>query len=343
MRIMIVTDAWRPQVNGVVRTLTETTRELSELGHTVEMITPLDFRTFPCPTYPDIRLSWRPYARVAATLKAFAPDAIHIATEGPLGLAARRWCMANQLRFTTAYHTRFPEYIHARVRLPLSASYAFMRWFHGPSAAVMAPTPSIKSALEGWGFNNVVVWSRGVNTDLFCPGERDRLDDSVPPRFVYIGRVAVEKNIEAFLQLDLPGSKWVVGDGPQMELLKRRYPNVWFAGVYPQAELARFYRAADVFVFPSLTDTFGLVLLEAMACGTPVAAFPVAGPLDVVADSGAGALNQDLRQACLDAMHIDRCHVRRHAERFSWAAATRQFEAHLCPNPPRMSAQLSAA
>ena len=239
MRIMIVTDAWRPQVNGVVRTLTETTRELSELGHTVEMITPLDFRTFPCPTYPDIRLSWRPYARVAATLKAFAPDAIHIATEGPLGLAARRWCMANQLRFTTAYHTRFPEYIHARVRLPLSASYAFMRWFHGPSAAVMAPTPSIKSALEGWGFNNVVVWSRGVNTDLFCPGERDRLDDSVPPRFVYIGRVAVEKNIEAFLQLDLPGSKWVVGDGPQMELLKRRYPNVWFAGVYPQAELAR--------------------------------------------------------------------------------------------------------
>lgn len=231
MRIMIVTDAWRPQVNGVVRTLTETTRELSELGHTVEMITPLDFRTFPCPTYPDIRLSWRPYARVAATLKAFAPDAIHIATEGPLGLAARRWCMANQLRFTTAYHTRFPEYIHARVRLPLSASYAFMRWFHGPSAAVMAPTPSIKSALEGWGFNNVVVWSRGVNTDLFCPGERDRLDDSVPPRFVYIGRVAVEKNIEAFLQLDLPGSKWVVGDGPQMELLKRRYPNVWFAGV----------------------------------------------------------------------------------------------------------------
>lgn len=207
----------------------------------------------------------------------------------------------------------------------------------------MAPTPSIKSALEGWGFDNVVVWSRGVNTDLFCPGERDRLDDSVPPRFVYIGRVAVEKNIEAFLQLDLPGSKWVVGDGPQMELLKRRYPNVWFAGVYPQAELARFYRAADVFVFPSLTDTFGLVLLEAMACGTPVAAFPVAGPLDVVADSGAGALNQDLRQACLDAMHIDRCHVRRHAERFSWAAATRQFEAHLCPNPPRMSAQLSAA
>lgn len=340
MRILIVTDAWKPQVNGVVRTLTETSRELTQFGHQVDMITPLEFNTLPCPTYPDIRLSILPYRQVARRIAELAPHAIHIATEGPLGLAARRYCLRHKLAFTTAYHTRFPEYIAARTRLPLSISYAWMRHFHNAGAATMVPTQSIADDLRARGFTKVVLWSRGVDTSLFTPGERDRLDESNAPRFVYIGRVAVEKNIEAFLKLELPGSKWVVGDGPLMARLQREYPEVHFAGVFPQNELARFYRAADVFVFPSLTDTFGLVLLEAMACGTPVAAYPVAGPLDVVGNSGAGVLADDLRQACLDAMKIDRSHVRRVAEGFSWAAAARQFEQHLHPNPPERIAIL---
>lgn len=342
MRILIVTDAWKPQVNGVVRTLTETCRELTGFGHTVEMITPQAFTTLPCPTYPDIRLSLWPYRKVAALIDAFAPDAIHIATEGPLGLAARRYCLRHGKAFTTAYHTRFPEYIHARTRLPLSVSYAWMRRFHNAASAVMAPTRSIVQDLQARGFRNVVLWSRGVDTALFTPGERERLDETAPPRFVYIGRVAVEKNIEAFLRLDLPGSKWVVGDGPLLPRLKKAYPDVHFAGVFPQPELARFYRAADVFVFPSLTDTFGLVLLEAMACGTPVAAFPVAGPLDVIGNSGGGVLDTDLRQACLKALELDRVEVRRVAERFSWQEAARQFERYLHPNTADSSAQATA-
>ncbi|RXZ44767.1 glycosyltransferase family 4 protein [Crenobacter cavernae] len=328
MRILIVTDAWRPQVNGVVRTLTETARELAGFGHTVEFVTPQDFTTLPCPTYPDIRLSLFPGRRVAQRIETFAPHAIHIATEGPLGLAARGYCMKKKRPFTTAYHTRFPEYVHARVKLPVKVSYAWLRRFHNAGRAVMAPTRSICDDLTTRGFNNVVLWSRGVDTELFTPGERDRLA-TAPPRFVYIGRVAVEKNIEAFLKLDLPGSKWVVGEGPLLPRLKKDYPDVYFAGVFPQHELARFYRAGDVFVFPSLTDTFGLVLLEAMACGTPVAAYPVAGPLDVVGDSGAGVLDWDLKKACLEALTLDREHVRRVAERFSWTAAARQFEANL--------------
>ncbi|MFC3624799.1 glycosyltransferase family 4 protein [Vogesella amnigena] len=338
MRVMIVTDAWLPQVNGVVRSLLETVRELRAMGHEVALLTPLGgehddgeaFTTMPLPSYPDIRIALFPYRKVAQSLAAFDADAVHIATEGPLGWAARRWCLRHKQPFSTAYHTRFPEYVAARTRLPLGISYAFMRHFHAPAAAVMAPTPSIVRALRERGFGNVVLWGRGVDTTLFSPGERERLE-TAPPRFVYIGRVAVEKNIEAFLQLDLPGSKWVVGEGPQLEELRQRYPQVHFAGVFPQHELARFYRAADVFVFPSLTDTFGLVLLEAMACGTPVAAYPVAGPLDVVGNSGGGVLHQDLRLACLQALALDRDHVRRIAERFSWAEATRQFAANLNP------------
>ena len=340
MRIMIVTDAWAPQVNGVVRSIVETVRELRLLGHQVALLTPLGgehddgdgFLTVPCPTYPDIRLSLFPYRKAAARLAAFAPHAVHIATEGPLGLAARRWCRRHRQPFSTAYHTRFPEYIHARTRLPLAVSYAWMRRFHNAAQAVMAPTPAIVADLKARGFHNVVLWSRGVDIDTFSPGARDRLD-STPPRFVYVGRVAVEKNIEAFLQLDLPGSKWVVGEGPQLAALQARYPDVHFAGVFPQAELARIYRAADVFVFPSRTDTFGLVLLEAMACGTPVAAYPVPGPLDVVGNSGGGVLHDDLATACQQALQLDRDHVRRVAEGFSWAAATVQFEAHLHPRP----------
>ncbi len=334
LRIAIVTDAWRPQVNGVVRTLTETRRELELAGHTVEMIAPERFTTFPCPTYPEIRLSLAGAGTVGKLLDAFAPDAVHIATEGPLGWAARAACLARNLPFTTAYHTRFPEYVQARVGAPLSWSYAVLRKFHSAASRVMVPTPTVKADLEKWGFDNVVLWTRGVDLGLFKPGVRDRLKTK-PPIFVYVGRVAVEKNVEAFLSLDLPGSKWVVGEGPAMASLKARYPDVSYLGVLQQKELAEVYSSADVFVFPSRTDTFGLVLLEAMACGTPVAAYPVTGPLDVLGDvppgESGGAMDTDLRAACLMALAIPRERARAHAMRYSWAECARQFAEHLRP------------
>lgn len=330
MKILVVTDAWEPQVNGVVRTLKSTRRELQALGHEVDVLTPLEFRTLPCPTYPDIRLSLFPRAKVRARLRAFAPDAIHIATEGPLGMAARAQALRDGLPFTTAYHTRFPEYVRARFGFPLSWTYRFLRWFHGPARAIMAPTPVVVRDLEHWGFRNVVLWTRGVDLDVFAFRRDDRLR-SDPPIFLYVGRVAVEKNVEAFLQLDLPGSKWVVGDGPALAGIRAQYPQVNYLGVLDQRELARVYASADVFVFPSKTDTFGLVLLEAMSCGLPVAAYPVTGPLDVVGGSGGGVLDDDLQAACLAALKIDRAQARKVAERYSWRAATLQFERYLHP------------
>lgn len=338
MKIALVTDAWEPQVNGVVRTLKNTARELEAMGHTVEFITPLEFRTVPCPTYPDIRLSLFPRRQVARRLAQFDPEAIHLSTEGPLGLAARHFAMATDTPFTTAYHTRFPEYIHARVGMPLSWSYAFLRWFHGPSFAVMAPTHAVKRDLEAWGFRNVVLWSRGVDLDIFRPMKVNRLKTE-PPIFLYVGRVAVEKNIEAFLALDLPGSKWVAGEGPALAGIRSRYPGVNFLGVLKQEELAEVYASADVFVFPSRTDTFGLVLLEAMACGLPVAAYPVTGPLDVLGDSGAGVMHEDLKIACLRALDVKREDAAAHALKFSWRAATEQFVAHLYPRSRRSGLQ----
>ena len=330
MKIALVTDAWEPQVNGVVRTLKSTTCELQAMGHTVEIVTPLDFRTLPCPTYPDIRLSLLPGAKVRRCLDAFDPDAIHIATEGPLGLAARRYALNHDIPFTTAYHTRFPEYIQARTGMPLAWTYAFLRWFHGPSKAVMAPTVVVQQDLEANGFTNVVLWSRGVELDIFKPRKCDKLK-TVPPIFLYVGRVAVEKNIEAFLALDLPGSKWVAGAGPALAGIQARYPGVNFLGVLNQQELAEVYASADVFVFPSKTDTFGLVLLEAMACGLPVAAYPVTGPLDVIGDSRAGVMHEDLRTACLAALELKREDAAAYARKFSWRAATEQFLSHLHP------------
>ena len=332
MRILIVTDAWEPQVNGVVRTLKSTRRELERLGHVVELITPLEFRTLPCPTYPDIRLSLFPGRKVDRRMRRFAPQAIHIATEGPLGLAARAYALRHGVPYTTAYHTRFPEYVHARTRLPLSFTYRFLRWFHGWAEAVMVPTEVVRRDLIANGFpsSKVVLWSRGVELDVFKPGEAMR-HELAPPVFLYVGRVAVEKNIEAFLRLDLPGSKWVAGDGPALSKLRAEFPDVRFTGVLGQQALASLYNAADVFVFPSRTDTFGLVLLEAMACGLPVAAYPVTGPIDVIGDSPAGALDEDLRAACLRALTIPRAVARRHAEKFSWEACTRQFLSHLHP------------
>lgn len=329
MKVMIVTDAWSPQVNGVVRTLRTTRREMEAMGHRVEILSPLEFRTLPCPTYPDIRLSVLPGKGVDRRIREFAPQALHIATEGPLGLAARRYALKHNLPFTTAYHTRFPEYVHARTAIPLAWTYRFLRWFHGPAHAVMAPTPAVKKDLESFGFDNVVLWSRGVDLEVFRVQVSHRLDTE-HPIFLYVGRVAVEKNVEAFLQLDLPGSKWVVGDGPALAALRAKYPQAHYLGVLKQPELAEVYAAADVFVFPSRTDTFGLVLLEAMACGLPVAAYPVTGPIDVLGEaSTAGVMHEDLQVACLAALKLDRSQARAHAERFSWRAATEQFVGHL--------------
>ncbi len=330
MKIAMVTDAWEPQVNGVVRTLKSTARELQKMGYVVEFITPLEFRTLPCPTYPDIRLSLFPGTKVTRRLTDFDPDALHIATEGPLGLAARRFALRHGIPFTTAYHTRFPEYVKARIAMPLSWTYAFLRWFHGPAKAVMAPTIVVKKDLEAWGFTNVVLWSRGVDLDIFKPRECNRLKTK-PPIFLYVGRVAVEKNIEAFLELDLPGSKWVAGAGPALSGIRARFPGVNYLGVLNQWELAEVYASADVFVFPSKTDTFGLVLLEAMACGLPVAAYPVTGPLDVIGDSKAGVMHEDLRTACLAALELKREDAVAHAQKFSWRAATEEFLANLHP------------
>ena len=330
MRILLVTDAWEPQVNGVVRTLKTTARELTAMGHEVRFLTPLEFRTLPCPTYPEIRLSLLPQAGVNRVIQQFDPDVLHIATEGPLGMAARRFALRNDFPFTTAYHTRFPEYVHARFRLPLSWSYAWLRHFHRPSRGVMAPTQVVVDDLRANGFENVKLWSRGVDQDVFRPQQSRRLD-STPPIFLYVGRVAVEKNVEAFLELDLPGSKWVVGTGPALEGIRARYQKVNYLGLLEREELAKVYAAADVFVFPSKTDTFGLVLLEAMACGLPVAAYPVTGPRDVIADSKAGVLNEDLRTACLEALKLRREDALARAQLFTWRAATEQFFSHLHP------------
>ncbi|MEQ4616633.1 MAG: glycosyltransferase family 1 protein [Corticimicrobacter sp.] len=337
MKILLVTDAWTPQINGVVFTLQQTRRILTDMGHTVAVIHPGLFRSIPCPTYPEIRLSLGAGRRVAELIRNFAPDALHIATEGPLGMAARRHALRTGMPFTTAYHTRFPEYIQARIRLPLALTYRWLRWFHGPAARTMVPTRSVRADLLAYGFDpaRVIVWSRGVDLDTFRPGPADpEASPAQPPTrpvFLYAGRTAVEKNLDAFLSLSLPGEKWVVGDGPVLVSLKARYPDVRFLGALPHTELAHCYRMADVFVFPSLTDTFGLVLLEAMACGCPVAALPASATLDVLGDSGAGIIDADLQAACLQALEIDRSIPTAYARGFSWEQTTCVFFEALQP------------
>jgi glycosyltransferase involved in cell wall biosynthesis len=338
MRILLATDAWEPQVNGVVRTLARTVAECRALGHSVEVVSPDQFKTIPMPTYPEIRLALGAYDPIKERFKAFEPEAIHIATEGPIGLAARRVCLDWKLPFTTSYHTRFPEYIASRVPVPVSASYAFVRWFHQPSGRVMVATPTMRDELLKRGFRNLSPWSRGVDTEQFHPDLREaaapRVMDGLPrPIFVYVGRVAPEKNVDAFLALDLPGAKVVVGDGPAREALQLKHPQVVFVGSKFGVELAAYYAQADVSVFPSLTDTFGLVILEAMATGTPVAAFPAPGPIDLIPGSGAGVVDSDLRQACLDCLKLDRAAVRRYAEGFSWRACADEFILNLQPYP----------
>ncbi len=302
------------------------------MGHAVEVIGPDRFRTLPCPTYPDIPLALLPRRRLARLIADFAPDALHIATEGPLGIAARAWARRRGLAFTTSFHTKFPEYVEARTGLPPGLAYAWLRRFHNAGAGVMVATESLRAELAARGFANIRAWTRGVDLAAFRPEPREPWD--LPrPIFLYVGRVAVEKNIRAFLDLDLPGSKVVVGDGPQLETLRRDYPAVRFAGARFGAELARAYAGADVFVFPSLTDTFGLVLLESLACGTPVAAFPVTGPLDVLRGATAcvGAVDSDLRRAALAALAADRSACRAHAETWSWRACAELFLSYLAP------------
>jgi glycosyltransferase involved in cell wall biosynthesis len=331
VKIALVSDAWAPQVNGVVRTLTALIGELSARGHTVSPITPNLFRTFPCPTYPEIRLAFRPSRRIAELLDAAQPDAIHITTEGPLGIAARRHCVKRGYGFTTAFHTRFPEYVAARFSVPLAWSYTLMRRFHAPSKGVMVATDTVRQELAARGFGNLRRWSRGVDAALYDPALRDDFFGLPRPIFLSVGRVAVEKNFSAFLDLDLPGSKVVIGDGPMIDELRRRHRDAHFLGARVGKELAQLYASADVFVFPSRTDTFGLVLLEALASGLPVAAYPVPGPLDVIGKSGVGVLDEDLKRAALAALNIPRELCREHALRYTWSASADQFVENLWP------------
>jgi len=325
MKILIVTDAWEPQVNGVVRTLKMTRRELKRLGHTVEIISPLGFRSIPCPTYPEINLAITRERELARRIDNFAPDCLHIATEGPLGWLARHVALRRRWPFTTAYHSRFPEYIHARFRLPVRWTYALLRRFHNAARATLAPTPAMVNDLKARGFRGARLWTRGVDLDTFSQNG-DRMERPADrPVFLYVGRIAVEKQVDAFLRLDLPGEKWIAGEGPERSRLQARYPEARWLGMLSGEALARLYRSADVMVFPSVTDTFGLVMVESMACGTPVAAFPVTGPIDVIGQSGGGVMHEDLRKACLQALKLPREQVRRRAEEFSWTTATGQI------------------
>ena len=331
MRIALVTDAWHPQINGVVRTLEKTIGWLRKQGHEVLVIQPSDFRTIPMPGYAEIRLSIFPGRKVARMLDTFSPEALHLSTEGPLGLAARKYAIRHGLPFTTAYHTRFPEYMRKRLPIPLPVSYMWMRWFHNAAERIMVSTESLRSELADRGFKNLVIMSRGVDTDLFVPREHKDLLDGERPVFLYLGRVAVEKNIEAFLSLDLPGSKHVIGDGPALQSLRKAYPDVRFHGYLCGSDLADHLASADVMVFPSMTDTFGLVILEALACGVPVAAYPVQGPVDIIENGRSGFVDANLRSAAAGAMYVSPESCRARALEFSWDRVGEQFFDNLVP------------
>lgn len=326
-RITVVTDAWHPQVNGVVRSLENTIDELRRMGHEIMLVTPDRFRNIPLPSYPEIRIALTRYSTVEREIDKFQPSFVHIATEGPLGFYARKWCLKRGMPFSTSYHTRFPEYVSARLPLPQSLLYSVVRRFHNAGNVCMVATQSLESELTARGFRNLMRWTRGIDHSLYAPQPLEERPFGLPrPIFLQVGRVAVEKNIPAFLELDLPGSKIVVGDGPDREKLEKAHPDVLFTGSKFGKELADAYAQADVFVFPSRTDTFGNVILEALACGVPVAAYPVTGPADILSGHPeAGALDEDLHTACLRALEASRPAARKLAESFTWEAATKQF------------------
>jgi len=337
MKLVLITDAWQPQVNGVVTTLVELVREMIKLGHDVEIIHPGLFNTRPCPGYAGIDLAIRPKEILTQILHNSQADAIHIATEGPLGWAARGYCVKHNLAFTTAFHTKFPEILNAALKIPLSWGYALFRHFHKPSSGVMVPTLGVLGMLQKRGFANLRQWTHGVDTELFSfhaqPHDHLALEGLTRPIALFVGRVSYEKNIESFLKLKMAGTKIVCGVGPLELSLKKQYPDVTWLGLLAREELAKVYAAADVFVFPSKSETFGLVLLEAMACGTPVAAYPVDGPLEVMCDAQGtpegGILNVDLLSAANQALTIPRSNARQRAVQFSWENAAKIFEQNL--------------
>src|SRR5690625_2211559 len=328
MRILIATDAWAPQVSGVVTTLRRVGECLQAAGHELFFVTPDLFRTFPCPTYPEIQLAWVGRKRLNQLLRDFQPEAVHIATEGPIGHAVRRFCLRHGWPFTTSYHTQFPQYLRLRLPLPVSISYAYLRRFHRPAVRTLVATETIKRDLKARGFEHLVLWNRGVDVDLFRPRDKGFVQDKRPVS-MYLGRVAIEKNLEDFLQLDVPGSKYVVGAGPDLAMLEQKYPQVRFVGCKRGEELAAWLAAADVFVFPSRTDTFGLAMLEAMAAGVPVAAYPVAGPLDVVRHGITGFLHEDLGEAVREALKLDPADCVAYASQHTWQACAELLDSAL--------------
>lgn len=337
MKLLLITDAWTPQVNGVVRSLSRTCEQLVKSGHQVHVVSPENQRTLPCPSYPEIRLTLRPRHAVRRATGGRDFDAIHIATEGPLGIAGRAWCLAHGLRFTTSYHTRFPEYLRMRAPIPLATGYRLMRWFHGAAARTLVRTETQRKLLAERGLRNLEIWPGAVDTDLFRPCGKDALN--LPrPISMYMGRVAPEKNLEAFLDLDLPGSQVIVGGGPMLERYRTRYPRAHFLGYRHGEALARTLSAADVFVFPSHTDTLGLAMLEAMACGVPVAAFPVPGPADVVIDGANGALDEDLTEAIFRALAVPGEDCVEYAAAYSWERASEVFASMLIRAEPAAAA-----
>lgn len=330
MRIALISDAWHPQINGVVTTLTNTVATLKTLGHEVELITPDRFKTYPWPGYPDVGMAFLCGPRLRPIIQAFKPDAIHLVTEGSIGYAARRYCREFGYRYTSSYLSRFPEYFKLRIGFPMLISETYLRWFHCESERVMVATASLEQEMRQKGYQRLTRWSRGVDTDLFRPRDKGFVQDQ-RPIFMFTGRVAVEKNIEAFLKLDLPGTKYVVGDGPHREALAEKYPAVRFTGYQQGENLARFMAAADVFVFPSLTDTFGVVLLEALASGVPVAGYPVQSCKDVITDERVGILAEDLKHAAMTALSLDSQACRRYALEYTWEKCTQQFVDNLVP------------
>jgi glycosyltransferase involved in cell wall biosynthesis len=335
--LALITDAWPPQINGVVRTLQAIIAQLECEGWQVSVLHPGDFRCIPCPGYPQIPVAVNPWPLLTRKLNALKPDYIHIASEATLGLTARLWCAQHGYNFTTSYHTRFAEYLYEHIRVPRSLGYRAQKWFHNGACATLVPSPSLKRDLDARGFRTCRQWSHGVDTEAFHPSYRTPLDLPRPIQ-LYVGRISLEKNIEAFLSLDTPGTKLVVGDGPILKTLQAQYPQAVFVGEKHGKELSCLYASADVFVFPSRTDTFGLVLLEALASGTPIAAFPVFGPIDLVGDAKVGALNEDLKVAIARALLCSRTDCRRFAEQFSWEETARLFAEALTPVKEAVSA-----